>query len=219
MSGRHIIIMNKFVPLFFVLFLSSCISTSLDDIIASTPIIEGRGSGVVVRIMPHNEKYDTAIVLTASHVIVYDMTTMVFNISLFKGTAIDQPFLFVGWIIAKDPNSDIALIAVPVPKGSLKAITCRPDKAPMGTKLKKIGHMYMNIIYSEGSLGGWGEKFSLYTGIVGAGDSGCGVYDEQNRLVGIVHGYFAMGRASPVGMFVPINDKIIDKYMNSYKGM
>lgn len=119
-------------------------------------------------------------------------------------------------LIGSDPQSDIALLQVTLPKGPhAPAHLGDSDKLEIGQKVLAIGHPFgLGYAFSTGIVSGFGKLFETKQEVfqeriiqtttpINPGNSGGPLVDSEDRVVGI-NSSILMG-AQNIGFAIPIN--------------
>ncbi len=119
-------------------------------------------------------------------------------------------------LIGSDPQSDVALLHVTLPKGPhTPAQLGDSDKLEIGQKVLAIGHPFgLGYAFSTGIVSGFGKLFETKQEVfqerviqtttpINPGNSGGPLVDSEDRVVGINSGVL-MG-AQNIGFAIPIN--------------
>ena len=119
-------------------------------------------------------------------------------------------------LIGSDPQSDVALLRVTLPKGSYSpADLGDSDKLEIGQKVLAIGHPFgLGYAFSMGIVSGFGklietkqevfqERVIQTTAPFNPGNSGGPLVDSEDRVVGI-NSSILLG-AQSIGFAIPIN--------------
>lgn len=81
-----------------------------------------------------------------------------------------------------------------------------PNRAEQGQPVFMYGNpAYKTDLFRRGYISGWDGQQIYVDMMIGHGDSGAGVFDDQGRLIGVVTGYGALA-AFHIGVMRPIAD-------------
>jgi len=159
----------------------------------------GLGSGVLID--------DQGSIVTNSHVV--DGTAKI-TVTLHDGKQLPAE------LVGSDPQTDVALIRVALPKGSaVPAQLGNSDKLEIGQKVLAIGHPFgLGFAFSTGIISGFGKlkdtkqeffQHSVQTTapINNPGNSGGPLIDSDGRVIGI--NATIMMEAQNISFAIPIN--------------
>jgi S1-C subfamily serine protease len=160
---------------------------------------KGIGSGVVID--------EQGSIVTNAHVVEGASNI---TVTLHDGTRLPAE------LIGTDPQSDVALLHVTLPKGQhAPAQLGDSDKLEIGQKVLAIGHPFgLGYAFSTGIVSGFGklleikqevfqERVIQTTTPINPGNSGGPLVDSEDRVVGI-NSAILMG-AQNIGFAIPIN--------------
>ncbi len=161
----------------------------------------GKGFGSGVLIDEHGS------IVTNAHVVTGAANIMV---TMHDGTRLPAE------LIGSDPQSDVALLKVTLPKGSYSpAHLGDSDKLEIGQKVLAIGHPFgLGYAFSTGIVSGFGkliepkqevfqERVIQTTTPINPGNSGGPLVDSEDRVIGI-NSSILFG-AQNIGFAIPIN--------------
>ena len=160
---------------------------------------KGLGSGVLID--------EQGSIVTNAHVV--DGAANI-TVTLYDGARLPAE------LIGSDPQSDVALLHVTLPKGPhTPAQLGDSDKLEIGQKVLAIGHPFgLGYAFSTGIVSGFGKLFESKQEVfqerviqtttpINPGNSGGPLVDSEDRVVGINSGVL-MG-AQNIGFAIPIN--------------
>lgn len=159
---------------------------------------KGLGSGVLID--------DQGSIVTNSHVV--DGTAKI-TVTLHDGKQLPAE------LVGSDPQTDVALIRVALPKGSaVPAQLGNSDKLEIGQKVLAIGHPFgLGFAFSTGIISGFGklrdteqesfQHFVQTTAPINPGNSGGPLIDSDGRVIGI--NATIMMEAQNISFAIPIN--------------
>jgi serine protease Do len=161
----------------------------------------GKGFGSGVLIDEHGSIVTNAHVVTGAAKI---------TVTMHDGTRLPAE------LIGSDPQSDVALLQVTLPKGLYSpAILGDSDKLEIGQKVLAIGHPFgLGYAFSTGIVSGFGklieakqevfqERVIQTTTPINRGNSGGPLVDSEDRVIGI-NASILFG-AQNIGFAIPIN--------------
>jgi serine protease Do len=160
---------------------------------------KGFGSGVLID--------ENGSIVTNAHVVTGAAKIMV---TMHDGTRLPAE------VIGSDPQSDVALLQVTLPKGAYSpAHLGDSDKLEIGQKVLAIGHPFgLGYAFSTGIVSGFGklieakqevfqERVIQTTTPINRGNSGGPLVDSEDRVIGI--NASVLFGAQNIGFAIPIN--------------
>lgn len=160
---------------------------------------KGLGSGILID--------EAGTIVTNAHVVA---GAAKITVTLHDGTRLPAE------LIGMDPQTDVALLQVKLPKGPYIAATLGDsDKLEIGQKVVAIGHPFgLGYAFSTGVVSGFGKLFETKqevfqerviqtTAPFNPGNSGGPLVDSEDRVVGI-NSAILLG-AQNIGFAIPIN--------------
>jgi serine protease Do len=160
---------------------------------------KGLASGVLID--------EQGLIVTSAHVVT---GAAKITVTMHDGTRLPAE------LIGSDPQSDIALLQVALPKGPYTpAHLGDSDKLEIGQKVLAIGHPFgLGYAFSTGIVSGFGKLFETKQDVfqerviqtttpINPGNSGGPLVDSEDRVIGINASILA--GAQNIGFAIPIN--------------
>lgn len=168
---------------------------------------------------------DECFLLTSKHVVKGSKRV---SVSRWSGRTNQEPKLITATVIYEDPNIDTALLSFPASEYCEVGVIAEKDPLLTDTILlfgqpkPFSGAVSQGIVSGYWNLNEYGTLM-ISDAVVTTGFSGSGVFDQDNRIVGLVIGKMADDRRGfsyiiPASRLKPIIDKSVEIAMKRYNG-